>query len=48
MLFYCTQTKTGCFVSHMTDRIMYAGVYETAEEYHKKRLQAVRVYVHVH
>lgn len=36
-------TKTGCFVSHTTDKILFPGEYETAEEYHRKRLEAVVV-----
>jgi hypothetical protein len=38
-----SQTKTGCFVSHTTDKILFPGEYETAEEYHRKRLEAVVV-----
>uniref|UniRef100_A0A8C6YLB5 IQ motif and ubiquitin domain containing n=1 Tax=Nothoprocta perdicaria TaxID=30464 RepID=A0A8C6YLB5_NOTPE len=36
-------TKIGLYVSNMTDRIMRPGKYITADEYHKRRLEAVIV-----
>ncbi|KAM6302037.1 IQ motif and ubiquitin-like domain-containing protein [Podargus strigoides] len=36
-------TKTGLYVSNMTDKLVTSGKYITAEEYHKRRLKAVIV-----
>jgi hypothetical protein len=36
-------TKTGCFVSSNEDKIIIPGMYETADEFHAKRLKAVIV-----
>ncbi|XP_065599578.1 IQ motif and ubiquitin-like domain-containing protein isoform X2 [Cyrtonyx montezumae] len=36
-------TKRGLYVSNMTDKVIYPGKYLTAEEYHKRRLEAVIV-----
>ncbi|NWX25361.1 IQUB protein, partial [Notiomystis cincta] len=36
-------TKTGLYVSNMTDKLLSPGKYFTAEEYHKRRLEAVIV-----
>lgn len=36
-------TKIGCYVSNMEDKLITPGTYITAEEYHSKRLRAVRV-----
>ncbi|XP_042648469.1 IQ and ubiquitin-like domain-containing protein isoform X2 [Tyto alba] len=36
-------TKTGLYVSNMTDKLINPGKYFTAEEYHKRRLEAVIV-----
>nr|XP_009933517.1 PREDICTED: IQ and ubiquitin-like domain-containing protein [Opisthocomus hoazin] len=36
-------TKTGLYVSNMTDKLISPGKYLTAEEYHKRRLEAVIV-----
>ncbi|XP_059703190.1 IQ and ubiquitin-like domain-containing protein [Haemorhous mexicanus] len=36
-------TKTGLFVSNMTDKLITPGKYFTAEEYHKRRVEAVIV-----
>ncbi|OWK59154.1 IQ and ubiquitin-like domain-containing protein [Lonchura striata] len=36
-------TKTGLYVSNMTDKLLTPGKYFTAEEYHKRRLEAVIV-----
>lgn len=35
-------TKTGLFVSNMTDKLITPGKYFTAEEYHKRRVEAVK------
>lgn len=37
-------TKIGCYVSNMEDKLIAPGTYITAEEYHSKRLRAVRVF----
>lgn len=34
-------TKRGLFVSNMSDKLITPGKYLTAEEYHKRRLEAV-------
>lgn len=34
---------TGCYVSKDGDKLLVPGVYETADEFHAKRLQAVSV-----
>lgn len=34
-------TKIGLYVSNMTDKLISPGKYFTAEEYHKRRLEAV-------
>lgn len=34
-------TKIGLYVSNMTDKLISPGKYLTAEEYHKRRLEAV-------
>ena len=34
-------TKRGVYVSNMTDKLITPGKYFTAEEYHKRRLDAV-------
>ncbi|XP_078595127.1 IQ motif and ubiquitin-like domain-containing protein [Branchiostoma floridae x Branchiostoma japonicum] len=36
-------TKVGCYVSNMQDKLMLPGRYQSAEEYHKIRLEAVIV-----
>ncbi|KAL9853445.1 IQ motif and ubiquitin-like domain-containing protein isoform 2-T5 [Geothlypis trichas] len=36
-------TKTGLYVSNMTDKLITPGKYFTAEEYHKRRVEAVIV-----
>lgn len=37
-------TKIGLYVSNMTDKLITPGKYFTAEEYHKRRLEAVSPY----
>lgn len=34
-------TKIGLYVSNVTDKLVTPGKYLTAEEYHKRRLEAV-------
>lgn len=34
-------TKDGCYVSNVTDKILIPGKYETADQYHKERLEKV-------
>ncbi|XP_031550053.1 IQ and ubiquitin-like domain-containing protein [Actinia tenebrosa] len=34
-------TKDGCYVSNITDKVVIPGKYETAEDYHNKRLEKV-------
>lgn len=34
-------TKVGLYVSNVTDKLITPGKYLTAEEYHKRRLEAV-------
>ncbi|EDO49624.1 predicted protein, partial [Nematostella vectensis] len=36
-------TKEGCYVSNVTDKVMIPGKYETADEYHQKRLEKVLI-----
>lgn len=38
-------TKIGLYVSNMTDKLITPGKYFTAEEYHKRRLEAVSPYL---
>lgn len=38
-------TKIGLYVSNMTDKLLSPGKYLTAEEYHKRRLEAVSPYL---
>lgn len=38
-------TKTGLYVSNMTDKLITPGKYFTAEEYHKRRVEAVSPYL---
>jgi hypothetical protein len=40
-------TKTGCFVSSNEDKIIIPGMYETADEFHAKRLKAVGQFLSV-
>lgn len=38
-------TKIGLYVSNMSDKLISPGKYFTAEEYHKRRLEAVSSYL---
>lgn len=38
-------TKIGLYVSNTTDKLISPGKYLTAEEYHKRRLEAVSSYL---
>lgn len=38
-------TKTGLYVSNKADKLITPGKYFTAEEYHKRRLEAVSSYL---
>ena len=45
MRFIILQTKPGCYVSNVTDRVLIPGVYETADEKFAKRLEKVGSYL---
>ena len=36
-----TQNRTGCYISHRKDKVLFAGPYQTADEYHAKILDKV-------
>lgn len=40
-MIYFPQTKDGCYVSNVTDKILIPGKYVTAEEHHQKILAKV-------
>ena len=40
-VFFFSQTKDGCYVSNVTDKILIPGKYVTAEQYHRKILKKV-------
>lgn len=40
------QTSTGCYASNLSDKVLYAGPYQTADEYHARRWQAVSAQTH--
>ncbi len=42
VVFLTKQTKPGCYVSNVPDKVIIPGVYETADEKFARRLEKVR------